>query len=168
MQMVEVLELESTDSFKCKNVKRKIVVIAPNTIGSNGYLSNYGSENMVKVKLNETGKDCQVWLGGRNYEINALGTRPEMPSRLALSLVANKDLDLIFEASDRKLISNLNEEKLNVFYKEFGVSNKKDLLEKIFPKKTPTQRVKKVVEEVLETPAKKAPAKKTAKKGGKK
>lgn len=119
---------------------------------------------MVKVKVNETGKDCIVWLGGRNYSINALGTTPEMPSRLALNLVANKDLELTFEASDRKLISNLNEEKLNIFYKVYHVNNTKDLLNKIFPKKTPTQRVKKVVEEVLETPAKKAPAKKAAKK----
>ena len=116
---------------------------------------------MVKVKINETGKDCVVWLGGRNYAINALGTTPEMPSRLGLNLVANKDLELTFEASDRKLISNLNEEKLEIFYKVYHVDNTKDLLNKIFPKKTPTQRVKKVVEEVLETPAKKAPAKKT-------
>ena len=125
---------------------------------------------MVKVKLNKTGKDCVVWLGGRNYAINALGTTPEMPSRLALNLVANTDLELTFEASDRKLISNLNEEKLNSFYKVYHVDNTKDLLNKIFPKKTPTQRVKKVVEEVLETPAKKAPAKKKtpAKKAAKK
>lgn len=125
---------------------------------------------MVKVKINETGKDCIVWLGGRNYSINALGTTPEMPSRLGLSLVANKDLELTFEASDRKLISNLNEEKLEIFYKVYHVDNTKDLLNKIFPKKTTTQKVKKVVEEVLETPTKKAPAKKKtpAKKAAKK
>ena len=93
-----------------------------------------------------------------------------MPSRLGLSLVANKDLELTFEASDRKLISNLNEENLEVFYKVYHVDNTKDLLNKIFPKKTTTQKVKKVVEEVLETPAKKAPAKKKtpAKKAAKK
>ena len=123
---------------------------------------------MVTVKLEQTVKERTIFLGGKDYLITKTGTIPEMPSKIALILVGNPDLEMSFEASDRKLISNLPERKLEIFYRRYNVSDKKTLLNKLFPTKSTRQKVQKVVEDVVASPVKKTPAKKTAKKGGKK
>jgi len=125
---------------------------------------------MVKVQLKEHGRAYRFRARGIDYTISHEGIEPKLPTNLALTLIGNKELEFTFEASDKKVFSNLYPEVLDVYFTKYNVSNLDSLLEKIFPKKTPTQRVKKVVEEVLETPAKKAPAKKKtpAKKAAKK
>ena len=123
---------------------------------------------MVTVKLEQTAKERTIFLGGKDYFITKAGTIPEMPSKVALILVGNPDLEMSFEASDKKLISDLPERKLEIFYRRYKVSDKKTLLNKLFPTKSTRQKVQKAVVDVVSTPVKKTPAKKTPKKGGKK
>jgi len=116
---------------------------------------------MVKVQLKKQGRPYKFVDRGIEYFISHEGIEPKLPTNLALTLIGNKELEFTFEASDRKEFSRLYPEVLDVYFAKYSVSNLDSLLEQIFPKKTTTQKVKKVVEEVLETPAKKAPAKKT-------
>tara|TARA_R110000765_G_scaffold256458_1_gene356883 strand:+ start:144 stop:515 length:372 start_codon:yes stop_codon:yes gene_type:complete len=123
---------------------------------------------MVTVKLVENARESKIYLGGKDYSITRRGIIPEMPSRLIYGLVNNPDLELSFEASDRKSISDLPEHKLELFYTRYGVLDKKMLLNKLFPTKSTRQKVQKAVVDVVSTPVKKTPVKKTPKKGGKK
>ena len=124
---------------------------------------------MVKVQLKEQGRPYKFVNRGIEYFISHEGIEPKLPTNLALSLIGNRELEFTFEAKDKSAIQNLNYSYLETYYEIYNTSDTKTLLEVLFPKKTTTQKVKKVVEEVLETPAKKAPAKKTpAKKAAKK
>ena len=124
---------------------------------------------MVKVQLKEHGRPYKFITSGIEYHISHAGIEPKLPTNLALTLIGNQELEFTFEAKDKNAIQNLNSSYLQTYYQIYNTSDTKTLLEVLFPKKTTTQKVKKVVEEVLETPAKKAPAKKApAKKGGKK
>lgn len=119
---------------------------------------------MVKVQLKEHGRAYRFKARGVDYTVSHGGIEPKLPTNIAFTLIGNKELEFTFEASDKKEFPNLYPEVLNAYFDRYSVSNLDSLLETIFPKKTTTQKVKKVVEEVLETPVKKAPAKKAAKK----
>jgi len=124
---------------------------------------------MVKVQLKKQGRPYKFVDRGIEYFISHEGIEPKLPTNLALSLIGNRELEFTFEAKDKSAIQNLNSSYLQTYCEIYNTSDTKTLLEVLFPKKTTTQKVKKVVEEVLETPAKKAPAKKTpAKKAAKK
>jgi hypothetical protein len=123
---------------------------------------------MVKVQLNERGREYKFITSGIEYHISHAGIEPKLPTSLALTLIGNKELDFTFEAKDKEAIEGLNSNYLQTYYNRYSSHDTKDLLEKLFPTKSTRQKVQKVVEDVVSTPVKKTPAKKTAKKGGKK